>query len=181
MSATAKLKPPVLWLITAREYLESVHILAIVDTENDLQIRQTAPVLTLLAYAFELLMKNSAQLSGKEILKTHDLTALLDGMDRRVVEMIDGWTDHYITTRQSSVSSGNLVGILNSDPDFGHPNGDFIHNLTRLNRWTNRPFRSRYPEGGYMSDAVVDIRFMYKIGLNIHDHLKPIAITALGK
>ena len=181
MSADLELKPPVLWLITAREYLDAVHTLAILDAENDIQIRQTAPVLTLLAYAFELLMKNSAQLSGKEILRTHDLTALLGCMDQQIVEMIGDWSHNYIRNNQSSVSSDYLGAILNIDPDFGQPDGDFQHNLTRLNRWTNRPFQSRYPEVGYMNDAVVDIRFMYEIGLNIHDYLKPIANMALGK
>jgi hypothetical protein len=176
MSEEDKVIPPTLWLVTAHEYLCAVHTLAISGAENDMQVRQTAPSLTLLAYAFELMLKLSTQLSGKRFQYTHNLETLWGNMDDVITSKIPEWTGTYIKNNQNAFSKETVEIIKELDPEFGRSNGDFTRNLNRLNCWTNKPFLSRYPEIRLMEDGVVDIRFMHAIGLQMHDFLKPIAL-----
>lgn len=175
MVKSSKIASPILYLRFADEYLDAVHTLAIAG-ENNAQATQTAPIYTLFGFAFEMLLKTCAQLWKGEIEEGHNLMALLDHLGGDLDVNLYEWTKGYVTDNRSVLSEAELEAVLLVDPNYGCPNGDFKHNLERLNRWTNSPFQSRYPKVALMKDARLDVVFLHHIGLKLHEFLMPQAL-----
>lgn len=166
-----------LWLVTANQYLDAVHKIAIADAENDSQVKQDAPTLTILAYAFEHLLKISGQLSNLKFDAIHDLSDLWKKEKASLSPHMITWTEDYIQSRRDSIPKCFEAAILDDNPNFGYPDRGFEESLGRLNKWTAHPFQSRYPKVlGFDNAGSTDIRFLHFIGLKLHDYLKLLVI-----
>lgn len=174
---------PIQWLVSAKEYLGAVKTLSFLDAENAMQVKQDAPILTLLAYAYEQILKSSSQLHRGKYDQTHNLNELWKLTDKLIVEKVPTWKKQYVESNRNGLSEDELDAVLQIDQNFGQPNGSFEQNLGILNNWTwrsigpeiddrktstdDRAFLSRYPQVGLMQDGIVDVRFLHEIGHQI--------------
>ncbi len=152
---------PLQWATTASEYFKAVHELALKGITHNLQITMRRPAYVLLGYAFEQVLKCDEKLRCGEVTRTHDLAQLWDAASDDLKACIPDLTEEFAC---GGLSEPELKLLREEDPDYGYPDGDFRHNLVRLNKWTNAPYLARYPVEGLMKDGLVDIRYMHFIG-----------------
>lgn len=190
---SSKVISPIQWLVSSKQYLDAVDQLALKDVENAFQVRQTAPVLTLLAYAFEQILKSSSYLHQGDFEHIHDLIKLWESTDSSVKEEVPTWTKEFIDFNQKNFLDESLDAALQLDKNLGQPNGSFEENLIILNNWTWRSvgpvfednkmgtddfkFLGRYPQVGVMQDGIVDVRFLFEIARKIISFLHPKAMA----